>query len=130
MENSNFKKITFEQEEGDPKYYITSQSRISVFRDENPQLSLQTSIRLEENLIIAHSTVSDGKKVLSDGWCAKKFMIPSDIATAETISKARAVTFYGVGLSEGEIATAEEIAVVPKSKGQKAMEEVIGKIKG
>lgn len=112
--NTLLKKIELGE---DKKEYITAPSRIAEFRRLNPNHTLISTYEMVDgDTVIVQSTVLSGNKPISTGLSARKIYSVEDYAIAETLSKARAVAFFGVGLSDADIASAEEIISMDVSK--------------
>ena len=90
------------------KDYFTAPSRIAEFRRIHPHHTLTSDVSFNGDFVIVKSTIFSGNQPISDGICAKKFVNERDVATAETLSKARAIANFGIGLVD-DVAGAEEM---------------------
>ncbi len=103
MDNTKLKSVKIEG-----KDYYTAPSRIAEFRRICPNHELTTTYEVIGDFVIATSTIYTGKQAISNGITAKKIVSDSDFATAETLSKGRAIANFGIGMVE-DVASAEEI---------------------
>lgn len=97
----------------DDTEYITSASRIAEFRRIHPNHSLISEvISITNEMVVIQSKVLSGNQVISTGLCGKTIHSDHDISACETISKGRAIGFFGIGISPDAIASAEEMKSV------------------